>query len=75
MDTQVWLTILSASFGLWAFVVGWAANQVIKRIDIASRDLREMDRHLQQFITATESRLTALETAQIILNRKVNDSK
>jgi len=62
MPQDIWLALLSASFGLWALVVGWATSSIVKRIDSAAQDLRELDQHMRQFVVNTERRLTRLET-------------
>lgn len=65
--------LLSISFGLWAGVVGWVGKMLITRMDKAGRDLQAIDHHLQQFITATEARLTRLETNHIAMEKRVDD--
>ena len=64
MSQDLWLAVLSASFGLWAIVVGWAANAVVKRIDGAVLDLKELDRKMQHWMQQTENRITRLETVR-----------
>jgi len=56
--------VLSISFGLWAAVVGWAANAVVRRIDLATADLKHLDEQLSEFIRAAEARMVRMESWQ-----------
>lgn len=59
---DVLLALLSIFFGLWAGVVYWAAQRIVGLVDGATKELRQVDRHLTDFITATEARLAVIES-------------
>ncbi len=73
MSQDVWLSLLAGSFGLWALVVGWASTRIVRQIDRGTDSLEKLDDKISEFVTATERRLTRLETRQDTLVSLVNE--
>jgi hypothetical protein len=53
--------ILAVAFGMWAGVVAWIGNGVLKRLDQISIDLRHESARLNSYIVQTERRLSVVE--------------
>jgi hypothetical protein len=53
--------ILAVAFGMWAGVVAWIGNGVLKRLDQISIDLRQESARLNSYIVQTERRLSVVE--------------
>ena len=53
--------ILAVAFGMWAGVVAWIGNGILKRLDQISADLRQESARLNSYIVQTERRLSVVE--------------
>ena len=53
--------ILAVAFGMWAGVVAWIGNGILKRLDQISVDLRQESARLNSYIVQTERRLSVVE--------------
>ena len=53
--------ILAVAFGMWAGVVAWIGNGILKRLDQISIDLRQESARLNSYIVQTERRLSVVE--------------
>ena len=53
--------ILAVAFGMWAGVVAWIGNGILKRLDQISLDLRQESARLNSYIVQTERRLSVVE--------------
>ena len=62
--TEALLAGLTTVFGLWAAVVAWAANRVIRQIDVAQNANARHHEDFHRYVREMERRVATLEARQ-----------